>query len=80
MQNSTHKQQTLALIYDMVEKAYDAGAIHGFQVGQSVGFVAGLASAKAALSDGLRHGSPVCAQAMRTLRQLGLDEPIETNE
>lgn len=76
MQNSTNKQQTLDLIYAMAEKAYDAGMAHGFSVGQSVGFVAGLASVKAALSDGLRHGSPECGKAMRSLRQLGLDEPI----
>ncbi|MGY5718694.1 hypothetical protein ACXHQ0_15730 [Vibrio antiquarius] len=54
------------------ESGYNSGFFNGYQVGETVGYVRGIDSLKAAVSDGLRHGSPECAKAMQSLKSLGL--------
>ncbi|WP_065759555.1 hypothetical protein [Pseudomonas defluvii] len=73
MQNSTKKQDTLAAINALVEIAYDQGFANGHEVGNQVGFVAGVISLKAALACGLRHGSPECGKALESLKRIGID-------
>lgn len=53
------------------EEGRQEGRVEGQAVGEYVGFVAGVNSLKAALSDGTRHGSPVCAKALESLKRLG---------
>lgn len=42
MENTTQKQETLALINQFAEIAYDNGFTDGLDVGKQVGFVAGV--------------------------------------
>lgn len=53
------------------EQGRAEGRLEGQAVGEYIGFVAGVNSLKAALSDGTRHGSPVCAKALESLKRLG---------
>ncbi|MGP5469001.1 hypothetical protein ACTXNP_22190 [Pseudomonas helleri] len=62
--------------------AFAAGHTAGFEDGEKIGFLKGeiigkrdgfvlaMNMVKPALSDGLRHGSPVCGSAMRSLQDL----------
>ena len=53
------------------EEGRQEGRIEGQAVGEYIGFVAGVNSVKAALSDGTRHGSPLCSKALESLKRLG---------
>lgn len=74
MENSTKKQEALAFINAIAEMAYDQGFADGLEIGNQVGFVAGVTSLKGALACGLRHGSPECGKALESLKRIGLDE------
>lgn len=74
MENTTQKQETLALINRLAELAYDNGFTDGFDVGKQVGFVAGVLSLKSALSSGVRHGSSECGKALESFKRIGIDE------
>ncbi|WP_312197746.1 hypothetical protein [Mixta calida] len=74
MENGTKKQETLEFINALAELAYDQGMADGLELGQRLGFAAGVISLKGALSCGLRHGSPECGKALESLKRLGLDE------
>jgi hypothetical protein len=49
------------------------GFYEGHQAGRMIGYVEGVNSLKPAISDGLRHGSPVCGSAMQNLKELADD-------
>lgn len=53
----------------------EVGFAEGLEVGQQIGYVAGVNALTPAVSDGLRHGSSECAKVMRGLKNLGLDTP-----
>jgi len=72
----------------MLEVAYNEGVTAGFEHGQKKGFEAGRALGvieginmlTPAVSDGLRHGSPVCGAAMQALKRLGLHDPDDKKD
>ncbi|SDJ10601.1 hypothetical protein [Pseudomonas abietaniphila] len=74
MNTEDKKQSTLAVINALTEMAYDGGFADGVEVGQHIGFTAGVTSLKAALACGLRHGSPECGKALESFKRLGLTE------
>ncbi len=53
------------------------GYFDGEEKGEYIGFLSAINELKPAISDGLRHGSPECAKAMRNLKGLGLDDSNE---
>lgn len=64
-------QMALQVAAVAAEHAYDKGLSDGVNLGSIMGYVQAINDLKPALSDGLRHGSPECGKAMRTLRKLG---------
>ena len=50
-------------------KGLEAGYLVGHQEGKQEGFELALDVCKPAVSDGLRHGSPVCGYLMQTFKQ-----------
>ncbi|GAB0153552.1 hypothetical protein [Marinobacterium sp. BA1] len=74
MRDDKHRQEALTIAAVAAEIAYDQGLSNGIQqgfvAGQAVGFILGVSSLKAALSSGLRHGSPECGRALESLKRL----------
>ncbi|MGP9796979.1 hypothetical protein ACT3UJ_06440 [Halomonas sp. 86] len=60
-----------------ISAAYDRGHYEGYgkgmNDGKAVGFVAGVQSTQAALSEGLRLGSSECGKALNGIKKLGID-------
>ena len=56
-----------------MEIAYDQGFANGHEVGNQIGFVAGIIRLKAALACGLRHGLPECGKALESVKRIGID-------
>lgn len=54
------------------QQGYQVGFQQGMQAGRQLGFVEGVNALTPAVSDGLRHGSPVCGSMMQGLKNLGL--------
>jgi flagellar biosynthesis/type III secretory pathway protein FliH len=57
------------------KQGHERGFKEGFTAGRFLGTIEGMNALTPAVSDGLRHGSPVCGSAMRSMRKLGLDTP-----
>jgi len=51
----------------------EVGFAEGLEVGQQIGYVAGVNALTPAVSDGLRHGSSECGRVMQGLKNLGLN-------
>jgi len=56
------------------ERGYHDGATKGLETGIGIGFVMGVQSVQAALSDGLRHGSPECGRALEGMKRLSINK------
>lgn len=55
-----------------VAEGIEIGRQEGFAAGRQLGFVEGVNALTAAVSDGLRHGSPVCGSVLQGMKNLGL--------
>ena len=71
--NNAPKTFTEALpsLFPVLEAAYNAGFLSGFEAGRAVGYIEGVNALKPALSDGLRNGSSECGKAMQGLKSMG---------
>lgn len=61
-----------------LELGQQQGFAEGLATGRLIGFVEGVNSLKAAVSDGTRHGSSECGRALESMKRLGAiadDEP-----
>ncbi len=50
----------------VLQQAHDIGYASGFEKGTAFGYALALEHTKAAISDGLRHGSSECGKNMRS--------------
>ncbi|AJY53208.1 hypothetical protein [Halomonas sp. KO116] len=55
-------------------QGYGDGVTQGVEAGIGIGFVMGVQRVQAALSDGLRHGSPECGRALEGMKRLGINK------
>lgn len=53
----------------VLQQAHDIGYSAGFEKGVAVGYALAIEQTKAAVSDGLRNGSPECGKNMRSRRK-----------
>lgn len=78
MSYDDQKEKALEIAMAAARVAYDQGygdgATKGVEEGIRIGFVMGVQSVQAALSDGLRHGSPECGRALEGMKRLGINK------